>query len=121
MQPIDEHYKKLSDSNVVIAFKGEITGELINEVLDSIESKLLDLESKSRMRKKIYNILVESLQNIYHHIDDSPEGDSNDFNSKFALVVVSHDENSYKVTSGNFVNRRNVPSLKDKIDKIKSS
>ena len=30
------------------------------------------MNEQSRLRKKVYNVLVESLQNLYHHVDKVP-------------------------------------------------
>ncbi|MDZ7634443.1 MAG: hypothetical protein U5L72_08415 [Bacteroidales bacterium] len=32
-----------------------------------VEGKLLIIREAPRLRKKVYNVLVESLQNLYHH------------------------------------------------------
>jgi len=118
---VNEYYEKLNGGDVLLAYKGSITSDLISNVLEVIEEKLDDLSETSKIRKKVYNVLVESLQNLYHHIDELPRDFKDDFEPKFGVLVVSRVENNvYKITSGNFVNSGKIKLLKDKIDKINS-
>ncbi len=118
---INEYYDKLNAEDVLLAYKGSITSDLISNVLEVVEAKLDDLNETSKIRKKVYNVLVESLQNLYHHIDDLPDGMREKFDPRFGILVVSRmEENIYKVTTGNFINSTRIKALKDKIDKINS-
>ncbi len=118
---IEDYYADLIDGNVLLAYKGSITTELINNVLDTVESRLKDFNEPSKIRKKVYNVLVESLQNLFHHIDDLPEEYSDDFESRFGILVVSKEENKYKISTGNFIRNKKISYLKDKIDIINGS
>ncbi len=120
---INEYYEKLNDGDVLLAYKGSITSDLISNVLELVESKMDDLSETSKIRKKVYNVLVESLQNLYHHVDDLPDNVQGELElePKFAVLVVKRiQENVYKITTGNFVTAPKVKILKDKIDKINS-
>ncbi len=118
---INEYYEKLNGGDVLLAYKGSITSDLIGNVLEVIEAKLDNLSETSKIRKKVYNVLVESLQNLYHHIEELPNQMKNDYEPKFGVLVVSRiDTNMYKITTGNFVSSGRIKPLKDKIDKINS-
>ena len=117
---IKEYYDKISDGDVLLAYKGSITSELINDVLDAIESKLDEVNEEGKVRKKIYNVLVESLQNLFHHIEDSHEGVAEDLAPKFGILVIAREGSMYKVTTGNFINSSRMKFLREKIDKINS-
>ncbi|MCK4700016.1 MAG: hypothetical protein KAT38_06765, partial [Bacteroidales bacterium] len=58
-----EYFDELNGGNVLFSYKGSITTGLINNVLDSVEAKLQDSDEQSKIRKKVYNVLVEGLQN----------------------------------------------------------
>lgn len=118
---INEYYEKLNGGDVLLAYKGSVTSDLISNVLEVVEAKLDDLSEASKVRKKVYNVLVESLQNLYHHIDELPDGMKDKFDSKFGVLVVSRIENNvYKITTGNFITSGKIKVLKDKVDKINS-
>lgn len=118
---INKYYEQLNQGEVLLAFKGSITSDLISNVLEVIEEKLDDLSETSKIRKKVYNVLVESLQNLYHHIDELPDDIRGDLESNFGILVISRvDSNAYCITTGNFVESGKIKFLKDKIDKINS-
>lgn len=117
---LKEYYSNLSTGNVILAYKGSITSEMINDVLEGVEKRLEEADEDSRLRKKIYNILVESLQNLFHHIEMTHEGIREDLEPKFGILIVTKDKDNYKVITGNFVNSRRIKFLKEKIDKINS-
>jgi len=117
---LKEYYSNLSKGDVILAYKGSITSEMINDILEGVEKKLEDADEDSKLRKKIYNILVESLQNLFHHIEITHEGILEELEPKFGVLVVIRENDSYKVITGNFINSRRIKFLKEKIDKINS-
>ena len=117
---INEYYTKLNGENVLIAFKGNVTSELISNVLEVVEARMNDYSEDSKTRKKVYNVLVESLQNLYHHIEVLPPEMQGDFDEKFGVLVISRVEAKYKISTGNFVEVDKVAMLQNKIDKINS-
>ncbi len=117
---INEYYSKLSQGDVLLAYKGSITSELINEILEAVEEKLEKVNESGKTRKKLYNVLVESLQNLFHHIEETHEGIEEDLDPKFGLLVIERDNDQYKVITGNFIRNKKINFLKEKIDKINS-
>jgi hypothetical protein len=117
---LKEYYTNLSNRDVVLAYKGSITSELINDILEAVESKFEEANEDGKLRKKIYNVLVESLQNLYHHIEPHHEGIEEELDPKFGMLVIVRQGESYKVTTGNFISTKSIKFLKEKIDKINS-
>jgi hypothetical protein len=117
---LKDYYQDLSKGDVILAYKGSITSELINDVLEGVEKKLDEAHEESKTRKKIYNVLVESMQNLFHHIEEYHEGVTEDIDPKFGVLVIEKENDLYKVTTGNFVNSTKIKFLKEKIDKINS-
>jgi len=117
---LKDYYQDLSKGDVILAYKGSITSELINDVLEGVEQKLEEAQEESKTRKKIYNVLVESMQNLFHHIEEYHEGVDENLDTKFGVLVIERENGLYKVTTGNFVNSTKIKFLKEKIDKINS-
>jgi hypothetical protein len=117
---IKDYFENISKGDILLAYKGSITSELINDVLEAVEKKLEEANEVGKTRKKLYNVLVESLQNLYHHIEETHEGIEEELDPKFGLVVIEKEDGMYKVTTGNFVNSSKIKFLKEKIDKINS-
>jgi hypothetical protein len=117
---IKDYFENISKGDILLAYKGSITSELINDVLEAVEKKLEEANEVGKTRKKLYNVLVESLQNLYHHIEETHEGIAEELDPKFGLVVIEKEDGMYKVTTGNFINSTKIKFLKEKIDKINS-
>jgi len=117
---INEYYSRLNGGEVLMAFKGSISSELISNVLEVVESRLDEYDERSKIRKKVYNVLVESLQNLYHHIEVLPGDMQKEFDEKFGILVVSRHDDRYKISTGNFITQDKVDVLRNKIDKINS-
>jgi hypothetical protein len=117
---VNEYYSKLKGGDVLMAFKGNISSELISNVLEVVEARMDEYNESSKIRKKVYNVLVESLQNLYHHIETLPEAMHEEFDSKFGILVVCRIGNKYRISTGNFIGHEKVDVLRNKIDKINS-
>jgi hypothetical protein len=106
--------------DVLIAFKGSITSELLTSILQIMETKMEDLHEAPRTKKKVFNVLVECLQNLYHHIDDfEVQGSAEEVSEKkSAIFSISRTVESYNIVTGNFVSNENVINLTNKINKI---
>jgi len=117
---VHEYYSRLNGGDVLLAYKGSITTDLINNVLEEVEAKLESADEQAKTRKKLYNVLVESLQNLYHHVEELPEAIKDEFETKFGVLVISRIDKAYKISTGNFITSEKIKFLKDKIDKINS-
>lgn len=116
MIDIFDFYQKMERNNIMLSFKGGVTSELLTSILQIMESKLDNLEEQPKTKKKVFNVLVECLQNLYHHIDDAPtaEGVANLGNS--AIFMISRQEDHYAILTGNFILSENVKLLRERID-----
>ena len=80
----------MEEENVILSFKGIVTPKLLTSVLHIMEAKMDSLQEAQRTRKKVFNVLVECLQNLYHHVDESPLPISKEIlerNSALVLIV----------------------------------
>lgn len=118
---VENYFKDLLTDDVIFSYKGDISSDVINVILDSVERKTEQANDPPRVRKKVYNVLVESLQNLYHHVDNPP-GDFEDQESrKFGMIVVKKNNGGYNITTSNFIIRNKIAKLEEKLDKINQS
>ena len=66
---VENYFSERPEGNIILFYKGNIDSDVINHVLDTVEGKMVEVNEQSKLRKKVYNVLVESLQNLYHHVD----------------------------------------------------
>ena len=116
MVNIFDFYDKMERNNIMLSFKGEITAELLTSVLQIMESKLDNMQEEPKIKKKVYNVLVECLQNLYHHLDEI----SPDMNDKIrsAIFMIGKIDNEYHILTGNYIKNTNIASLQKRLDDI---
>lgn len=115
-------YRNMEKDNIILSFKGDITKDLLSSVYQIIEVRLENDNQDPKRKKKFFHVLVECLQNMYHHMEALQNvGDDadNEVNSSAIFVIGrTGDENSYTITTGNFLQADSAGSLKHKIDTI---
>jgi hypothetical protein len=118
---VENYFSDVSNGDPILYYKGNIDSELINRVLDSVEEKLVKGNEHSKTRKKVYNVLVESLQNLYHHVDSVPDDFEDQTSKKFGILSINKIKDGYKIITGNFIRSDDVNDLEEKIKRINRS
>lgn len=113
-------FHQMEEDEIILSFKGSISKELLSSIYDIMEGRLDQTSDDPQRKKKFYHILVESLQNIFHHIQSSDltvEGNK----EKEAMFMVGYNPNTgYRILTGNFMHSVEVPALREKLEKINS-
>jgi hypothetical protein len=103
-------YDKMDRNNILLSFKGEITSELVTSVLQIIETKLGSSEQNEALKKRVFYVLMESLQNLHHHAGVHGEGSG--------IFAISKTDGCYGITTGNIIPKDNVSSLETRLEEI---
>ncbi len=120
IERIHDLYDELERQRVMLSFKGALSPDLITALLGAVERKMEGLESDPRTRKRVFNVVMECLQNLYHHNtklredqerpDAAPEPQG--------VVMIAHMDRGYSVLTGNFMAGIEVEQLKNHLDRI---
>lgn len=113
-------YHRMESNKVVLSFKGDVTSELMTSILQIIEQRMDSMNEAPRLRKKVYNVLVECLQNLYHHIDEVPSETAKDGTDRSAIFMVSLNQNGYSITTGNYILTDRKPQFEERLERINS-
>jgi hypothetical protein len=111
-------YDKMERNNILLSFKGEITSDLLTSILQIMENKMDNMQEEPRMKKKVYNVLVECLQNLYHHLDEISEAESERIRS--AIFTIAKLNNQYSIITGNYILNENISGLRNRLDEVNS-
>jgi len=117
MKYIYDMHQMMLKNNIILVYEGEFTQEITKSVLSMAERNMDSMGEESGIKRKVFNVMVECLQNIVKHSD---EYISNEIQINTAIFMIGKHENSYIITSGNPVRENQVDGLKDKLDKINS-
>jgi hypothetical protein len=120
MLNIYDFYDKMERNHIMLSFKGDITSELLTSILQIMESKLDSMNEEPKIKKKVYNVLVESLQNLYHHMDEVSTNEEGEEMVRSAIFMVGKVESQYNIITGNYILNNNVEGLKSRLDKVNS-
>ncbi|MBK8498184.1 MAG: hypothetical protein IPL52_05075 [Flavobacteriales bacterium] len=120
---VHDLYDELERSRVMLSFKGELSADLISVILGLMERKLDAIEPDARARKRVFNVVVECLQNLYHH--SGPSGSEGHAaviaKDPHGVVMVAQVDKGYSVLTGNFMAGAEVDRLKSHLDRINSA
>ena len=114
-QDIFGFYDSMDDNNVVLSFKGSLTTELLDSILVVVEQKLDQFQESVKIKKKVFNVLIECMQNLYHHSDERKA--LNEAESSVILMIAKKDI-GYSVVTGNYILQTDVLKLQTRIDEI---
>lgn len=104
----------MSNYQKIIEYKGNLSYEEIGVLLNRMTLKLSDLGLNLPVKKKVYSVMVEMLENIYKHKGIE---NSDSFLSKFELEKLN---NEFIIESGNILEKSKSFSLKEKLDLVNS-
>lgn len=115
-----DFYKKMERNDIMLSFKGDITSDLLTSILQIMEAKLENMDEKPKVKRKVYNVLVECLQNLYHHRDEADTINIKGNEGKEAVFMIGKSNDEYSIMTGNYLLTEKVDGLKGKLDNINS-
>lgn len=120
---VHDLYDDLERHRVMLSFKGELSAELITVILGLVERKLDAIEPDPRSRKRVFNVVVECLQNLYHHNGHLKTKGAGTVTTRdpHGVVMIAHADKGYSVLTGNFMQGTEVEQLKSHLEKINSA
>lgn len=103
---------------LILVYEGEFTQEITKSVLSMAERNLESLGEEESIKRKVFNVMVECLQNICKHADEAKTTITKDDDG--AIFMIGSDAVNYFVMSGNYIKNENVDYLKEKLEQINS-
>ena len=117
MKYIYDMHQMMLKNSIILVYEGEFTQEITKSVLAMAERNMDSIGEESGIKRKVFNVMVECLQNIVKHGEDYV---SADLQINTAIFMIGKQQNSYLITTGNPMKNELVDGLKSKLDKINS-
>lgn len=111
----DLHTVMLQES-LILVYEGEFTQEITKSVLAMAERNMDSIGEESSIKRKVFNVMVECLQNICKHADEFEGAESRNA----AIFMIGKHDSEYIITSGNPIANDRIESLSDKLALINS-
>ncbi|MBI1769912.1 MAG: hypothetical protein HYR67_16220 [Bacteroidetes bacterium] len=110
MNYIYDLHRTMMTQKLILVYEGDFTQETTKSILSMAERNLDSSGEDSGIKRKVFNVMVEALQNIVKH--SSEQGlQAGSLISKSAIFLISKDDNRYCVMTGN-------PIMKDRVGKL---
>lgn len=110
-------YDSMERKNIMLSFKGDMSTDLLTSILQLIENKLDRFGESPKVKKRMFNILVECLQNLYHHIERPPL-DAEGKEQPSVIVMIAKNMTGYAIITGNYILNNNAEQLKNRLEEI---
>jgi len=113
-------FEAMQKDNLSYIYRGYFNQQITDSILSLTELNLETKEQSSKMKKRVYAILVEGLQNITRHQTDAKVDESHKEFDTNGLFVIKRNNDKYYITTGNATNKKNIPTITKLIEKINS-
>ena len=111
---------KMDAENIVLAYKGNIDATLLEAVYSMMDSHMEEKKISGEKKKKFFHILIECLQNVFHHQTTLPKGSEDAGFSMSGFVIKSDRENIYTIITGNYLRNSEIENLTKRINEVNS-
>jgi len=115
MNYIYDLHRTMMSQNLILVYQGDFTQETTKSILTMAERNLDSSGEDSAIKRKVFNVMVEELQNIVKHSDELVDGETR---SHAAIFLIGRETNRYSIMSGNPVRKTNIAGLQKRLDQI---
>ena len=115
MNFIYDLHRTMMSQNLILVYQGDFTQESTKSILAMAERNLDSSGEESSIKRKVFNVMVEALQNIVKHSDELVDGQ---IRSHAAIFLIGKEKNRYSIMSGNPIRKSNLEGLDKKLHHI---
>ena len=109
-------FDAMQKDNLSYIYRGIFNQQITDSILALTETNLQTEEQSSKMKKRVYAIMVEGLQNVTRHQNEKEKIKSDNY----GLFVIKRSEDRYYITTGNQTEKTSIPVITNLIEKINS-
>ncbi|MBC7863166.1 MAG: hypothetical protein IAF38_09340 [Bacteroidia bacterium] len=113
-----ELHKFMDDRKIIMSFLGDLNHKVVTSILISVKRLLSMEEADFLVKKKLYAVLVECLDNITKHNIANTEGQPETNKNPSTLFTLSLEEDHFKILTGNYIFNSNIESLSSGIEEL---
>ena len=114
MNFIYDLYRSMVGQDLILVYHGEFTQETTKSILTMAERGLEAAEEDPAIKRKVFNVMVESLQNIVKHNDEPADASA----GHRAIFLIGREQNRYAIMSGNPLHKKKVKALEDTLNRL---
>lgn len=108
--------KMMAENNIYMIWSGHVSQGIGEEVLSITESRLSEKEAGTTLKRRVFNIMVEMLENVSKY--NVGKDDEKEFG--MPVVVLRFENGRYIITTANLVLNEKIDELNEKLYIINS-
>lgn len=109
---------EMASSGFPLIYKGEMNHQIMRSFAFMANRKITERNLPTSIRKRVFHIMIECLQNITKHSDDFDENDRQIGNG---LFIVGQEKDAFYIVTGNLVKNEKMRELEDRITTINNA
>ena len=106
-----EYYKKMRKRNIVLDFQGAISHDMLVGMAELVKDKFTQDSRRGDIVKKIFSVFIEMAQNIAQYSTERVPLDNHPSDAGAGIIVVTANNKTYTITSGNLANKQSIPGI----------
>lgn len=112
-------FEDMQRNNLNYIYRGLFTQSITDNILLLTEACMHNAGEDSKIKKRIFTILVEGLQNVTRHQEIDGQESATDPNQA-GIFIIQNQNGKYYITTGNPILKANIPTLIKQLEKINS-
>lgn len=105
------------DEGFPLIYKGEFNHQIMKMFTNLAEKKIMQSKKEDSVRKKVFHVMVECLQNITKHSEKTDEAGKK---IGYGMCMIGEKKDYYFVVTGNKIHIKDKDELKNRIDDLNS-
>jgi len=110
MNFIYDLHRTMMTQKLILVYEGDFTQETTKSILAMAERNLDSSGEDSSIKRKVFNVMVEALQNIVKHSSERGTK-AGSLISSSAIFMISKEEKRYSILTGNPIAKTHVAGL----------
>lgn len=113
---VDQIYgieRMMVENQLLLAYKDNINEETSDQLIAMVDSKMIGFDEEKKIKKKVFNVLVECLQNVSRHAEPEKGKDH-----ESSILLIGRNETSFFIITGNMMDNDKTAYLKEKLEHI---
>ncbi len=106
--------KMMSENSIAMVWSGHLSSDIERQVLSFTETHMSEEDIEVKVRRKVFSIMVECLQNI------SKYNPGFEVEEKFGMPIamISSEQGGMRLTTGNLIKNSKIPKMKERLNTV---
>lgn len=106
--------KMMSENRIAMVWSGHLSSDIERQVLSFTETHMSEEDLEIKVRRKVFSIMVECLQNISKY---NP-GFEVEEKLGMPIAMISSEQGGMRLTTGNLIKNSMIPKMKERLNTV---